>query len=40
MQVLNAVTITLPTFTVLRGYKIIIKKMDSSANSVLIQGVG
>lgn len=35
----GAVTITLPAFATLRGYKVIVKKMDSSANSVLIQGV-
>jgi hypothetical protein len=34
------ITITLPTFTALQGYKVTVKKMDSSANSVLIQGVG
>jgi hypothetical protein len=34
------ITITLPTFTALQGYKLTVKKMDSSANSVLIQGVG
>ncbi len=34
------VTITLPTFTALQGYKVTVKKMDNSANSVLITGVG
>jgi hypothetical protein len=34
------VTITLPTFTALQGYKVTVRKIDSSANSVLIQGVG
>ena len=34
------ITITLPTFTALQGYKVTVKKMDSSANSVLITGVG
>lgn len=34
------ITITLPTFTALQGYKVTVKKMDSSANSVTITGVG
>jgi hypothetical protein len=34
------ITVTLPTFTALQGYKLTVKKMDSSANSVLIQSVG
>lgn len=33
------ITVTLPTFNDLRGYKVTVKKMDSSANSVLITGV-
>jgi hypothetical protein len=33
------VTITLPTFTALQGYKVTVKKSDSSANSVNITGV-
>jgi hypothetical protein len=34
------ITITLPTFTALAGYKVTVKKIDSSANSVTITGVG
>jgi riboflavin transporter FmnP len=34
------VTITLPTFTSLQGYKVTVRKVDSSANSVTITGVG
>jgi lysophospholipase L1-like esterase len=34
------VTVTLPTFTALQGYKVTVRKIDSSANSVTITGVG
>jgi hypothetical protein len=34
------ITITLPTFTALQGYKVTVKKTDSSANSVTVTGVG
>lgn len=34
------ITVTLLAFTVLQGYKVTVIKIDSSANSVLIQGVG
>jgi hypothetical protein len=34
------VTITLPTFTALAGYKVTVRKIDSSANSISITGVG
>jgi hypothetical protein len=33
------VTVTLPAFASLQGYKVTVKKMDSSANSVIITGV-
>jgi hypothetical protein len=34
------ITVTLPTFTALQGYKVTVRKIDSSANSVTITGVG
>ena len=34
------ITVSLPTFTALQGYKVTVRKVDSSANSVLIQSVG